>query len=81
MFNVEEARKLLSSLPQNNPLDALDELAGWLGSVKGTPGFQPEVRADILMLLDETAQPFHAALLENCLAEAHLQDFNPRNGG
>ncbi len=76
MFNVDEARKLLASLPQNNPLDALDELAGWLGSVKSTPGFQPELRADILMLLDETAQPFHEELLKNYLAEAHLQDFN-----
>ena len=76
MFNVDEAKKLLSSLPQNNPLDALDELAGWLGSVKGTAGFQPELRAEILMLLDETAQPFHQELLQNYLAEAHLQDFN-----
>ena len=76
MFNVEETRKLLSGLPQDNPLNALDEITGWLVSVKGTPGFQPELRADIMMLLDETALPFHAQLLQNYLAEAHLQDFN-----
>lgn len=76
MFNVEEARKLLADLPQDNPLNALDEISGWLASVKETTGFRPELRADIIMLLDETAQPFHTALLQEYLVEAYLQDFN-----
>ena len=76
MFNVEEARKLLADLPQDDPLNALDEISGWLASVKETPGFRPELRADIIMLLDETAQPFHSKLLQQYLAEANLQDFN-----
>ena len=75
MFNVEEAKKLLADLPQDNPLNALDEITGWLASVKETPGFRPELRADIIMLLDETAQPHHANLLQHYLAEVHLQDF------
>ena len=76
MFNVAEAKKLLADLPQDDPLNALDEITGWLASVKETVGFRPERRAEIIMLLDETAQPFHTTLLNNYLAEANLQDFN-----
>ena len=76
MFNVEEAGKLLADLPQDNPLKALDEITGWLVSVKETPGFQLERRTDIIMLLDETALPFHTELLQHYLAQAHLQDFS-----
>lgn len=75
MFNVEEAQKLLVDLPQDNPLKALDEITEWLVSVKDTPGFPPELRTDIIMLLNETALPFHAELLQQYVAEAHLQDF------
>ena len=76
MFNVAEAKKLLADLPQDDALNALDEITGWLASVKETVDFRPERRAEIIMLLDETAQPFHTTLLDNYLAEANLQDFN-----
>lgn len=75
MFNVDEARKLLADLPQDNPINAVDEITGWLVSVKDTPGFRPERRADIFMLLDETALPFYTQLMQLYLVEAHLQDF------
>lgn len=75
MFNVKEARKLLADLPNNDAFKALDEITSWLTSVKDTPGFRPEVRAEILMLLDETGQPLHAELLREYLGAPHLQDF------
>ena len=75
MFDVKEARKLLADLPNNDAFKALDEITSWLTSVKDTPDFRPEVRAEIIMLLDETGQPLHADLLREYLCAPHLQDF------
>lgn len=75
MYDLAEAKKLLADLPQNDPLKALDEITSWLTSVKDTPGFRPERRTGIIMLLDETGQPLHAELLRQYLAAPHLQDF------
>ncbi len=75
MSDVREARKLLADLPKNDAFKALDEITSWLVSVSGTPGFRPEVRTDIIMLLDETGQPLHAGLLRQYLGAPHLQDF------
>ena len=54
MSDVKEARKLLSELPRDNSFKALEEITAWLASVKDTPGFRPELRTEIVMLLDET---------------------------
>lgn len=75
MYDVAEARKLLADLPKDNPLKALDEVTSWLTSVKDTPGFHPDRRIGVIMLLDETGQPLHAELLRQYLAAPHLQDF------
>lgn len=75
MFDVQEARKLLAGLPKDDEFKALDEVTSWLTSVKDTPNFRPEVRTEIIMLLDETGQPRYAELLRQYLAAPHLQDF------
>ena len=75
MYDVAEARKLLADLPKDDPLKALDEITSWLTSVKDTPGFRPDRRIGIIMLLDETGQPLHAELLRQYLAAPRLQDF------
>jgi len=74
MFSVAEAKRLLAVLPDDS-FKALDEITSWLNSVKDTPGFMPEVRAEIFMLLDETGQPYYSELLQLYLGEPHLQDF------
>ncbi len=66
---------LLSELPRDNSFKALEEITSWLASVKDTPGFRPELRTEIVMLLDETGQPLHAELLHSYLGAPHLQDF------
>ena len=76
MFDVKETRNLLADLPKDNAFKALDEITSWLTSVKDTPGFRPEVRAEIFMLLDETGQPLYAELLRQYLSAPHLQDFH-----
>lgn len=75
MSDVKEAKKLLAELPHDNTFKALEEITSWLTSVKDTLGFRPELRTEIVMLLDETGQPLHAELLHLYLGAPHLQDF------
>src|SRR5512147_351858 len=76
MVNLAAAKKLLTELPKDNPLKALEELASWLTTVKDTPNFRPELRLSIVMLLAETAHPCHSILLQQYLSAPHLQDFH-----
>ena len=76
MSDVKEAMKLLADLPKDNAFKALEEITFWLTSIKDAQGFRSEVRADIVMLLDETGQPLDAELLRLYLNEPHLQDFH-----
>lgn len=75
MFDVQEARKLLADLPKNDAFKALDEITSWLTTVNDTVGFRPEVRTEIIMLLDETGRPLYAEMLHQYLGSPHLQDF------
>ena len=75
MSSMAEAKKLLSELPKDDPLQALKEGSSWLISITDTPGFRAELRVDLVKLLDETGQPLHATLLKTYLASPHLQDF------
>lgn len=75
MHDAKAAAALLVELPKDNAGKALDEIAGWLASVKDTKGFRPETRTEIIMLLDETGRPLHAELLRQYLDAPHLQDF------
>ena len=74
MYDVAEARRLLDMMKRDDHFKALDEIATWLETLKDTPGFKPEVRNEIIMLLDENGQPFYAELLQMYLGEPHLQD-------
>jgi len=75
MFDVKEARRLLAELPKGNAFKTLEEITSWLDSVKDAAGFRAEVRATIIMLLDETGQPLYAELLQLFIGAPHLQDF------
>jgi hypothetical protein len=75
LFNLEEARRLLSELPADDLLRSLEDITFWLDSIKTAKGFHPEVRAAIILLLDETALPWHTELLHQYLDAPHLQDF------
>src|SRR5665647_888551 len=75
LFDVKEAGRLLAELPKDNAFKALEEITSWLDSVKDAPGFRPEVRTAIIMLLDEAGQPLYAGLLHLYLGAPHLQDF------
>jgi hypothetical protein len=55
MADLKEAKRLLAALPAE-PLAALDELAHWLESVTTEAAFKPELRAQLVQLIDETGQ-------------------------
>jgi len=75
MYDLEEAKRLLDELPQDDALKSLDEITFWLDSIKSAGGFTPELRAAVIMLLDEAGQPRQAELLQRYLDAPHLRDF------
>jgi len=79
LFDVKEAGRLLAELPKDEPYRAIEEVTAWLDSVKDVPGFRPELRAKIIMLLDEAGQPLYAGLLHLYLGAPHLQDFRGKH--
>ena len=58
LADPKEAKRLLDALPNNDPVKALDELMHWVESVAAVDGFKPEVRIQLLITLDDAAQPF-----------------------
>ncbi len=72
MTSVAEARTLLAELPED-PKKALADATQWLASVGETPGFRVDVRAQVLSVIDETAQPLERAVHALYLAQPHLR--------
>lgn len=74
MFNEAEAQRLLDGLPEDDPFQAFDDIIAWLASVKDTPGFRPETRTTVIMLLDEAGFPLHEELLKLYLGDPYSRD-------
>jgi hypothetical protein len=66
--NLEEARKLLQLLPDNDPESCIADLTRWTKSMNETDSFTPGRRARVLMLLDDTARTHWRALGARYLA-------------
>lgn len=75
MADVREARKLLEELPTGDALKCADELSHWLESVMAEEGFKPEYRAQLVQLLDETAQTHLRKLARDYMASPRLAKF------
>ncbi len=56
MVDIKEAKKILAELPSNDAYKCVDEVSHWLESAMAEQGFKPEYRAQLIQLLDETAQ-------------------------
>ncbi|MES1982864.1 MAG: hypothetical protein V4443_10360 [Pseudomonadota bacterium] len=67
LAELEAARNLLAQLSDDEPLDALREIAAWLGTMRDSVSFRPERRVAIVMLVDETAQLLLAKLQQQYL--------------
>ncbi|MBC7804461.1 MAG: hypothetical protein H7Y16_11345 [Candidatus Parcubacteria bacterium] len=57
LADPKEARRLLEALPADDAIKALDELKHWMESVAATEGFRPEARIQLLVAIDDAAQP------------------------
>jgi hypothetical protein len=57
LADPKEAKRVLDALPADDAVKALDELTHWLESVVAVEGFRPDLRLQLLMMLDEAAQP------------------------
>lgn len=75
MADIKEARTLLDDLPVNDAIKCADEVTHWLESVMAEAGFKPEYRAQLVQLLDETAQPHLRKLTRDYLASPRLPKF------
>ncbi|HTP63653.1 MAG TPA: hypothetical protein VMJ14_16410 [Burkholderiales bacterium] len=56
MRDVEEARKILALLPEDDPDHCLADLTRWTVSMNENESFTPGRRARVLMLLDDSAR-------------------------
>jgi hypothetical protein len=72
MADIKEARKLLEDLPTGDASKCVDELRHWLESVVTAEGFKPEYRAQLIQLLDETAQTHLRKLAREYIASPRL---------
>jgi hypothetical protein len=75
MADIKEARKILEDVPANDAFKALDELSHWLDSVRTAEGFEPQYRAELVQLIDESAQNPLRKLSRDYLATPRLSKF------
>ncbi len=65
-------RKIISELPRDNAFKALDEVAGWLESLAGLDDFPAERRYEVVLQLEEAAQPHLKRLAREYFQTARL---------
>jgi hypothetical protein len=70
MADAKDARRILEELPAQDAVKALDELAHWHESLSLAEGFRPEQRGELLLLVDDAAQPRARKLTRDYLAQA-----------
>jgi len=75
LADPKEAKRVLDALPANDLVKALDELMHWMESVAAVEGFRPEARVQLLMQIDEAAQPRARKLAKDYFAEARPSRF------
>ena len=75
MADIKEARRILGDVPAADAVKALDELSHWFESVRTTEGFKPEYRAQLVQLIDETAQVHARKLARDYLSTPRLSKF------
>src|SRR5260221_3124424 len=76
LADPEEAQRLLDALPTNDAGKALDELRHWVESVAAAEGFKPEARIQLLITLDDAAQPLLRKLSKEYFATARPSRFH-----
>lgn len=68
MGSIEEARKLLALLTEDDPAHGLADLTHWTATMNAADAFTPGRRGRILLMMHEAARPLWRALGEQYLA-------------
>src|SRR5258706_13203812 len=75
LADPKEAKRLLEALPDNDPVKAGDELMHWIESGAAAEAFKPETRIQLLLMLDDAAQPRVRKLSKDYFATSRLSRF------
>src|SRR6185369_12234676 len=75
LADPKEAKRLLEALPANDAVKALDELMHWMESVTAAEGFKPEMRIQLLLMLDDAAQQRVRKLAKDYFGDARPSRF------
>jgi hypothetical protein len=70
MRSPASASAVLARLRDTDPVTALDELRGWLGSINDAPDLDERVRSEVLALVQEAGGAHTSTLLRQYLADA-----------
>ncbi|MDD5301374.1 MAG: hypothetical protein PHD65_12895 [Gallionella sp.] len=75
MADIKSAQALLNDLPKNDAHKMLMELSEWVESVSDNTDFKLDHQFAVLLLLDETAQPYARKLARDYFAPQELNKF------
>jgi hypothetical protein len=75
LADPKEARKILDEVPSNDAIKALEELGHWLESVASAEDFKPEHKAQLLLQVDDAAQPHLRKLARDYLSSTRPSKF------
>lgn len=75
LADIKSAQALLDDLPKNDPHKMLMELSEWIESASDNTDFKLDHQFAILLLLDETAQPYARKLARDYFAPQELNKF------
>jgi hypothetical protein len=66
------AKEILGALPASDPVQCIKEIRDWIESVSTADDLRPDKRAEIIRLLDETAQTHQRKLARDYVSNPHL---------
>jgi hypothetical protein len=69
------AKEVFAALKEGEPAQAIEDIRHWVESVVATEGFKPERRAELVLQLDEAAQPHQQKIAREYLSNPALSKF------
>jgi hypothetical protein len=75
MADLKEAKAILQNAQNLDAVKAAEEVSHWMDSVRRVEGFKPDYRVQLLLLIDDAAQPYLRKLQRDYLSAARLSRF------
>lgn len=75
MADLKQVRELVATLPHQDPVRALEDIALWLESLAAAGRVKLQRRLEVIDLLDQTAKPYWYRLAPEYLDAPRLQKF------